>query len=173
VGPLDGSLGLLPRGSKVTTLELNPLLQIQRDQVVKNYPDVVIENTLVGNIEDVRQVLPQGNCFDVIICTHVVCCVKNKEKAVKEMHRLLKPNGRLLFLDIVMYDKKRNPLSFWLQRLLHPVHRFVSLGCRAGGYDAEALISRNGFDVSGLKYTFDDSKPFPYQTYYHGSGVKM
>ena len=173
VGPAkDGNLSFLPKGSVVTTLELNPLLQKEQEVIRKQYPDLVIDRMLIGNIEDAKSVLPEDNSFDVIIMTHVLCCVKNKEAAIKEMYRLLKKKGRLIFLDVVQYDKKTHPLFHSIQSLFVPLHRFVTLGCKGGSYDARDLLMRQGFDVSDMKYVLEDTHPLPYAYHFIGHAIK-
>ena len=173
VGPAkDGNLSYMPNGSIVTTLELNPLLQRQQQVIQKKHPDLTIDKMLVGNIEDARKVLPQDNSFDVIIMTHVLCCVKNKDAAVREMYRLLKRGGKLFFLDIVQYDKKTHPVSHFIQSLFMPLHRFMSLGCRGGSYDAASLLSKHGFDVTNMKYTIEETHPLPYACTVVGFAIK-
>ena len=173
VGPaVNGNWSYMPNGSVVTTLELNPLLQNQQQVIQKKHPDLIIDKMLVGNIEDVRKVLPQDNSFDVIIMTHVLCCVKNKDAAVKEVHRLLKRGGKLFFLDIVQYDKKTHPVSHFIQSWFMPLQRFLSLGCRAGSYDASSLLSKHDFDITNMKHTFEETYPLPYACIFAGIGIK-
>ena len=50
----------------------------------------------VGDVER----LPYGdNTFDVLTCSHSFHHYPNKERAISEMHRVLKPNGRLMIID--------------------------------------------------------------------------
>ena len=46
-----------------------------------------------------EEILLEDNQFDIIICTNSFHHYFNQEKALKEMHRLLKPKGKVYILD--------------------------------------------------------------------------
>ncbi len=46
--------------------------------------------------------------FDNIICVEAACHFNTREDFLKECHRILKPNGRLVFSDLL--------LSYWMER---------------------------------------------------------
>jgi len=48
---------------------------------------------------DVEQLPYKDNSFDVITCSHSFHHYINKDRAVSEMHRVLKPNGHLMIID--------------------------------------------------------------------------
>ncbi len=50
-------------------------------------------------VGDVEQLPYEDNTFDVITCSHSFHHYPNKEKAMAEMYRVLKPNGRLMIID--------------------------------------------------------------------------
>ena len=50
----------------------------------------------VGDVEDLPY---EDNSFDIITCSHSFHHYPNKEKAVSEMYRFLKPEGRLMIID--------------------------------------------------------------------------
>ena len=50
----------------------------------------------VGDVEDLPY---KDNSFDVITCSHSFHHYPNKDKAISEMYRVLKPNGRLMIID--------------------------------------------------------------------------
>jgi len=89
IGPgTGGNFGYYPSGLRLTTLELNPWLQQHFESVKAKHPNLTIEKTLIGNAENMDMI--PDNTFDAVIGTHVLCCIKNKEAAVKEIHRILK-----------------------------------------------------------------------------------
>jgi ubiquinone/menaquinone biosynthesis C-methylase UbiE len=70
---------------------------------------------------------------DAVISTLVLCCVNSQERALQEVLRVLKPGGRLLFIEHVAA-----PRGSWLRRmqnLLTPVPRQNSVG--AGNQEFE------------------------------------
>ena len=58
------------------------------------------------------------NFFDIIICTNSFHHYLHPDKAVKEMHRLLKKGGRVSILDITVPDG-------WLGRVLSKLHKML------------------------------------------------
>jgi len=64
--------------------------------------------------------------FDVVVSTMVLCTVPDPEAAVAEVRRVLRPGGRLLYLEHVRGDV---PLGRWQDRLARPWAAFAA-GCR-------------------------------------------
>ena len=50
-------------------------------------------------IGDVEQLPYEDDTFDVITCSHSFHHYPNKDKAMSEMYRVLKPDGRLMIID--------------------------------------------------------------------------
>jgi ubiquinone/menaquinone biosynthesis C-methylase UbiE len=64
--------------------------------------------------------------FDTVVCTLVLCNVADPQSALREMRRVLRPGGSLLFLEHVRSD---DPRTARLQDRVNPVWRFVANGC--------------------------------------------
>ena len=64
----------------------------------------------------------EDNNFDTVVCTFVLCSVPNPVVAVKEMLRVLKPDGRLILLEHVL---SKMPLIAFIQRLFNPFTRGI------------------------------------------------
>ena len=64
--------------------------------------------------------------FDTAVCTLVLCTVRDPERAIAEIERVLKPGGRLLFLEHVRSDDPS--LAKWQDRLT-PLWRRCGHGC--------------------------------------------
>ena len=52
---------------------------------------------------DVSEGIPaEGNSFDAVFSTDVLCHIRNRAALLEEIHRVLKPGGRLLFSDALI-----------------------------------------------------------------------
>lgn len=79
------------KGFNVTGIDTSSFLI---DKASAKYKDI---RFLVGNIEK----LPfSENTFDGILCECVLSILENKEDALKEFHRVLKPEGKVLWSDL-------------------------------------------------------------------------
>lgn len=59
--------------------------------------------------------LPYGDAsFDTVLCTFSLCSIPRADAAVREMHRVLRPDGRVLMAEHV---RSPNPLVRGLERL--------------------------------------------------------
>jgi ubiquinone/menaquinone biosynthesis C-methylase UbiE len=78
-------------------------------------------------VEADAQALPfPDRSFDTVVGTLVLCNVGNPQSALREMRRVLRPDGSFLFLEHVRSD---DPRAARLQDRVNPVWRFVSNGC--------------------------------------------
>jgi ubiquinone/menaquinone biosynthesis C-methylase UbiE len=74
--------------------------------------------------------------FDTVVSTLVLCTVDDPRRAIDETARVLKPGGKLLFLEHVRADTRR--LASWQDRLHRPWHAFAA-GCHANRPTVELL----------------------------------
>lgn len=78
---------------------------------------------------------------DAVICTLVLCTVQDQAAALAEVHRILRPGGRFVFIERV--GSGPGPLRA-LQRLLIRPWRYVFDGCCLDR-DTAATIAATGF----------------------------
>lgn len=69
----------------------------------------------------------EDDSFDTAVSTLVLCTVESPERAIAEIRRVLRPGGKLLFIEHVRSDSPR--LARWQDRLEGPWSAFAS-GCR-------------------------------------------
>jgi ubiquinone/menaquinone biosynthesis C-methylase UbiE len=81
--------------------------------------------------------------FDTVVSTLVLCTVPDQEGAIAEIRRVLKPDGRLLFLEHVRSHEEKT--AKWQDRLHGPWKAFGN-GCHCNRDTASAL-SRAGFQL--------------------------
>jgi ubiquinone/menaquinone biosynthesis C-methylase UbiE len=91
------------------------------------------------------EVLPfDDGAFDTVVSTLVLCTVEEPMAALREICRVLHPEGSLLFLEHVRADSFR--LARWQQRLHDPWQSFAD-GCNCDRRTLENL-QEAGFSVS-------------------------
>jgi ubiquinone/menaquinone biosynthesis C-methylase UbiE len=78
----------------------------------------------------------EDDSFDTVVSTLVLCTVDDPRRAIGEIARVLRPGGRLLFLEHVRADSRR--LARWQDRLHRPWHAFAA-GCNANRATIELL----------------------------------
>src|SRR5689334_20521322 len=67
--------------------------------------------------------------FDSVVSTLVLCTVDDPVRSLQEAHRVLKPGGKLLFLEHVRSD---NPKSAKWQDRLNGIQKRFACGCKIG-----------------------------------------
>ncbi|MDQ2896216.1 MAG: class I SAM-dependent methyltransferase [Actinomycetota bacterium] len=85
--------------------------------------------------------------FDFAVSTLVLCTVSDPKRALGEIHRVLKANGQLLFLEHVRSDDPG--LARWQDRL-HGVQVRVGHGCHCNRRTLDS-INASGFSIAELE----------------------
>ncbi len=93
--------------------------------------------------------------FDTIVSTWTLCSIENIDRALKELHRVLAPNGVLLFVEHGIGVDVKTKL---LQHAVTPFWKLYKGGCRLNR-DMKAAIEGGGFtfetyreyDLPGIK----------------------
>ena len=88
----------------------------------------------------------EDDSFDVAVSTLVLCTVDDQPRALRELRRVLRPGGRLLFLEHVRSDEER--LARWQDRML-PFNRALLCGCHCNRPTVEGIRGA-GFEVTQL-----------------------
>jgi SAM-dependent methyltransferase len=81
--------------------------------------------------------------FDTVVCTMVLCTVRDPDRALAEVRRVLAPGGRLLVIEHVR--SRRRGLAL-LQQAMTPVYVVMARGCHPNR-DTLAAIVAAGFEV--------------------------
>jgi ubiquinone/menaquinone biosynthesis C-methylase UbiE len=90
----------------------------------------------------------EDQSFNFAVSTLVLCTVDDPKRALDEIHRLLKPNGQLLFVEHVRADDPR--LARWQDRFHGFQYRFAH-GCHTNRRTLES-IEGTGFQVIELTH---------------------
>lgn len=85
--------------------------------------------------------------FDAVVSTLVLCSVDDLPATLAELRRVLRPGGRLHFLEHVAATDRPGRLRW--QRRLEPVWRRVAGGCRLTRTTGDAIAAA-GFEVEDV-----------------------
>jgi len=90
----------------------------------------------------------EDGTFDVAVSTLVLCGVDDQPRALRELRRVLRPGGQLLFIEHVRAD---DPRTVRLQNRLNWLNRLVV--CCDCNRPTLASIREAGFTVTQLEHT--------------------
>ena len=89
----------------------------------------------------------EDSSFDTVVSTLVLCSVRDPERTLDEVARVLRPGGRLLFLEHVRSDDPR--LARWQDRLHGPWFAFGH-GCNCNR-PTPALIEASTLELETIE----------------------
>lgn len=93
--------------------------------------------------------------FDTVASTFTLCSIEDVDRALAEMRRVLKPEGRFLFLEHGLSPEPR--VRAWQHRLT-PVQRALAGNCRLDR-DIAALVAAQGFTILRLERSYMEKAP--------------
>lgn len=103
---------------------------------------------------------------DTVVTTWTLCTIPDAHRALKEMRRVLKPSGRLLFVEHGLSPE--NGVQKWQNRL-DPFWSKVSGGCHLNR-PISALIEGAGFKIDKLQTGYIPG-PRPMTFFYEGGAL--
>ena len=137
-------------GSKVNRLTaIDPLEKLWRKRKTE-LSDLDFEVSYIrGRAE---QIPSEDDTFDTVVVTFTLCSVEHIDDALKEIHRVLKPCGRLVFSEHGKAPDEK--LEKW-QNLINPVWKRIGGGCNLNR-DIPAILERNGFRPEEMNAGYQD-----------------
>jgi ubiquinone/menaquinone biosynthesis C-methylase UbiE len=105
--------------------------------------------------------------FDTAVSTLVLCTVPDPVAAIAELERVLKPGGRLLFIEHVRAEDPG--IAGWQDRLEKP-WRFLADGCHCNR-DTLATLTGSGFEVAAVEHDRLPKAPSIVRPLIRGSAV--
>jgi ubiquinone/menaquinone biosynthesis C-methylase UbiE len=107
--------------TKITTIDPNPGMQRLARSRIKQSEVTVDYKVLNG------ESLPMKNAtFDSVVCTWTLCSIPLVEQAIAEIYRVLKPEGKFLFIE---HGLSQDPkVQVWQNRLT-PMQKVIADGC--------------------------------------------
>lgn len=110
----------------------------------------------------------EDNSIDTVVLTFTLCTIPDWHQALIEMHRVLRPEGTLLFLEHGHAPDKR--VSRW-QNLLTPGWKKVAGGCHLNR-PIDAYLREAGFTINELQTGYMPKTPQWAGFIYSGAATK-
>ncbi len=104
---------------------------------------------------------------DTVVTTYTLCTIPGAVAALREMHRVLKPGGRLLFSE---HGRAPDAAVVLWQERLTPLWKVIGGGCHLAR-DIPALLREGGFNPDGLRANYIPG-PRPMSFNYWGSASR-
>ena len=120
---------------------------------------------VIGSAESIPY---PDNFFDTVVVTYTMCTIPNVAIANKEMWRVLKDDGRLIFCEHGLAPDKK--ISKWQNRI-DPFWGKIAGGCHLNR-DIQKLITDAGFSFESLDKMYIPSTPKFAGYNYWGIGKK-
>ncbi|WP_309729235.1 class I SAM-dependent methyltransferase [Chamaesiphon sp. OTE_75_metabat_556] len=109
------------RVDKITTVDVNPgMNKLARKRIATSSIDVDFQ-VITG------EKLPMtDSTFDTVVSTWTLCSIKQVETAIAEIHRVLKPGGKFLFIEHGLSNEPN--IQTWQHRIT-PIQKVIGDGC--------------------------------------------
>jgi ubiquinone/menaquinone biosynthesis C-methylase UbiE len=109
----------------------------------------------------------EDQTFDCVVSTWTLCTIPDPIAALREIRRVLKPEGTFLFLEHGRSDDRR--IATWQDRL-NPLQRVIGGGCNLNRR-IDRLIAEAGLTISRLDRFTMDSVPRIGGAMYRGTAI--
>lgn len=106
--------------------------------------------------------------FDTIVSTMTLCSVSHLSMVLRELFRVVKPGGRLLFLEHGQSPDRS--VRRW-QDSLTPVWKYLGDGCHLNR-PMDQVIQEQGWNVAALDTFYLPGVPRPFGYFYQGMAIK-
>ena len=138
------NIGLYP--DAVTSVVLSEPDPWMRKGLSKRLHDdaLTIYEVSSAGVEDLAYA---ADTFDTVVCTLVLCTVPDPQQALDSIHRILKPGGRLIFLEHVLANDR--PKRARWQRFWNPLWKRCMGGCEVIRDTATSMESA-GFQIETM-----------------------
>ena len=148
---------------RITTVDPNPGMN---RMALKRIAAVGIE---VDQRATGGEALPfDDETFDCVVSTWTMCSIPEVGRALGEVYRVLRPGGRLVFLE---HGQSEDAGVLAWQRRLNPIERVLADGCRLD-LDVEAVVRGQPFGQVEVERFEMDGLPRTHGTMYRGWAVK-
>ena len=150
------------RVEKITTVDVNPgMNKLAQKRIAASSIEIDFQ---VLNGEK----LPMADdTFDTVVSTWTLCSIKQVETAIAEIHRVLKPGGKFLFIEHGLSNEPN--IQTWQHRLT-PIQKVIGEGCHLDR-PIRALIAKQ-FDNLEIQEFYSPDTPKIGGYFYQGIAIK-
>ncbi len=128
-------------------LAVEPSKEMQEKSLVK-VGDKNIQCINLGINDPKLDLMIKEKSLDAIVCTLVLCTIPNPDLALDNFKKWLKPDGKLIILEHIHSDKKRNA---FLEKLVNPLWKKLGEGCHLTR-NTDVLLHEKGFVSANVSY---------------------
>ena len=135
-----------PSGSQILCLDPNPNYEGYLVQSVET-SGVEMKGFITGFAERMDTI--EDNSLDAVVCSMVLCSVKDLNKALMEIKRVLKPDGKFYYLEHVAAE--RGTVLNRVQKLMNPAWHCCTGDCEITRETGRAIASA-GFSKTWMEH---------------------
>jgi SAM-dependent methyltransferase len=146
----------------LTVIDPNPGMAALARPRLENSPLPVRSRSLRGEHLDFAD-----HSFDWVVSTWTLCSIPDGDRALGEIHRVLRPGGKFAFVE---HGLSPDPAIATWQTRLNPLQKRIADGCHLDRPIA-AMVSRH-FTLESLTANYAPSTPKVGGYFYWGVGVK-
>lgn len=147
---------------KITTVDPNPgMNQLAQNRIDSSAIDVEVRVISGENLP-----FPDES-FDSVVSTWTLCSIAQVERALAEIHRVLKSSGKFFFLEHGLSEEPK--IQGW-QNFLTPLQKIVGDGCHLNR-PIESLVE-NQFQILELDRFYAPKIPKTVGYFYKGVAIK-
>jgi ubiquinone/menaquinone biosynthesis C-methylase UbiE len=106
--------------------------------------------------------------FDCVVSTWTLCTIPDPVKALREVHRVLKPDGVFLFLEHGRSEDEK--VAAWQDRL-NPIQKVIGCGCNLNR-NIDQIIAQAGLKIMTLDRFLMQSLPRLGGEMYRGTATR-
>lgn len=114
-----------------------------------------------------EQIPLDDNSVDTVLLTYTLCTIPDWQRALQQMRRVLKPDGKLLFCEHGLADE--SSVQNWQNRIT-PAWKKIAGGCHLNRPIAESIASC-GFTINTLETCYAPGVPKIAGYMYYGEAV--
>ena len=152
------------RVEKITAVDPNAGMNALAARRIEASPIAVETRGLTAEI------LPfPSRSFDTVVSTMTMCSIPSVSRALREVHRVLKPEGRFLFLEHGLSPDPK--IRVW-QNWLTPVSKLLGDGCHLNR-DIRRLVEAQPFTTLALEQFYLQRIPKIAGYMYYGIATKV